>query len=149
MSSTAGNTVPMAVQKQLVATWVELKQLLRQQIGSTMDAVHKVPFFLGCGEVWPSVTPGYQLHVASYLAGLSMLGTPPNLQLLYSSSRVPSWKSTIKPMQHKENDGRKVPGRGINSPFLELDGSEMVLLLGINLHGYEVSQSPGSQRAHE
>ncbi|XP_056903879.1 cilia- and flagella-associated protein 46 isoform X4 [Takifugu flavidus] len=41
VSSTAGNTVPMAVQKQLVATWVELKQLLRQQIGSTMDAVHK------------------------------------------------------------------------------------------------------------
>lgn len=48
---TAGNTILIAVQKQLVATWVELKQLLRQQIGSTMDAVDKVPFFLGYGEV--------------------------------------------------------------------------------------------------
>lgn len=44
-------------------------------------------------------------------------------------------------MQHNENDGRKVPGRGINSPFLELDGGEMVLLLGINLHGCKVSES--------
>lgn len=62
---TAGNAVPIVVQKRLVATWVELKQLSRQQIGSTMDAVDKVPFLLGYGEVWPSMAPGYQTQMMS------------------------------------------------------------------------------------
>lgn len=73
--SAAGNTVPIAVRKQLVATWVETKQLLRQQIGSTMDAVDKVPFFLG--HVRPlrsSMTTGYRLHVAGPQTQMMLFG---------------------------------------------------------------------------
>lgn len=90
---------------------------------------------------------GYQLHVAgsqtqmmscSLISGWTQHArNPPQPAATIKQLTT----STIKPMQHNENDGRKVPGRGINSPFLELDGSEMVLLLGINLHGYKVSQS--------
>lgn len=108
------------------------------------------------------MAPGYQLHVAGPQTQMMSCGlifgwtqhawNPPTCSYFKAAHEYPrgkavsklDCKSTIKPMQHNENDGRKVPGRGINSPFLELDGSEMVLLLGINLHGYEVSQLSGS-----
>lgn len=61
-----GQTVPIAVWKQLVATWVQTKQLLYQQIESQMDAVSQVTFFKVCGGV--SYFP-LQLGTSSTWAG--------------------------------------------------------------------------------
>lgn len=42
----SGETVPIAARKQVVATWVQLKRLLQQQIGSKMDTDDEVLFSL-------------------------------------------------------------------------------------------------------
>ncbi|XP_072246405.1 cilia- and flagella-associated protein 46 [Leuresthes tenuis] len=38
-SCTTGETVPLAVKKQVLTTWVQIKRLLQQQIGSKMDTL--------------------------------------------------------------------------------------------------------------
>lgn len=40
----SGETVPIAARKQVVTTWVRLKRLLQQQIGSKMDTDDEVLF---------------------------------------------------------------------------------------------------------
>ncbi|KAM9345441.1 cilia- and flagella-associated protein 46 [Symphorus nematophorus] len=95
-SNIPGETVPIAATKQVVATWVQIKRLLQQQIGSTMDTKDE------CGneEV---------LAMTHVLVGVEMLQcnrnpghmefSVPSLSTLVSMASECSWTDAVVELQ--------------------------------------------------
>ncbi|XP_070834007.1 cilia- and flagella-associated protein 46 [Chaetodon trifascialis] len=95
-SNIPGETVPIAARKQLVATWVQIKRLLQQQIGSTLDTKDE------CENAQVSA----MTHV---LVGVEMLHcnrnrrhmefSVPSLSTLVSMASECSWTDAVVEMQ--------------------------------------------------
>uniref|UniRef100_A0A3B4VED7 Cilia and flagella associated protein 46 n=1 Tax=Seriola dumerili TaxID=41447 RepID=A0A3B4VED7_SERDU len=99
--SIQGETVPIAARKQVVATWVQIKRLLQQQIGSKIDTKDEVPFSTTLNEEVSAMT--------RVLIGVEMLQcnrnprhmefSVPSLSSLVSMASECSWTDAVVEMQ--------------------------------------------------